>query len=522
MKDPDRPRAPRPKTFSALRRWLGRADFALSVVLALYSLVVANILAFRHPAIFGRSLRLDLTSQKIHTLSRATLDRLRFVREEIRVLIPTYLRSDDPEHQAYREVLGRARLLLNQYVAAQPLIRIAAEVDAFARPEEWLKLRERYGLTAGQLNRFIFVAGPSGEYRQAVGPADMASFGESRDPTLVLPEIRSFRAEKAMTDAISRLIERKKRVVGFTQDKEELSIQEPRGRGPAVLGLTALVRELETHGIEARPLSGLAQGIPPECDVVAILGPMVDRPPGEIDALRAYLRRGGRLFVALGRGRTTLEDLLDEFGVAVLPGEVRALTLLARQQTAKDEVAARWFDPYHPITKAFRDVRRFEVLMDAPRALQCGGFGKGLQVVPILEARSEKDNAERFYRLRRGETFAGRKPGDHVLAAAVAQHVPERPPPGFQRLPVRIVVAGGSTFLADERFLQGSHRDFALNAFAWLLGEEEKATAGGEDWARVVLPATPSVVRFLFLGPVVLLPAFFLALGAVVYAVRRS
>lgn len=511
-----------PRSFGRLLRWSARADFALSVLLALYCLAVGNILIFRHPSLFGVSLRLDLTSARVHTLSPETLNRLKLVREEIQVVIPRYLVRGDPQHEAYREVLRRARYLLNQYVAAQPLIRIAAEVDIFERPQEWLKIREKYRLSEGQINRFIFIAGPDGEYRQAVGPSDLASFEESKDPAYRAPEVKSFRAEKAITDAITRLIERRKRVIGFTQEKQEPSIEPLKGRGPLVLGLTQLVRELETHGIAAKRLDGIAQrGIPSDCDAVAIVGPMLDFTAGEIEALRQYLRQGGKLFVALGRARTSLEDLLEEWGVGVLPGEVRALVVLPGQQTARDEVAARKFDLFHPITKGFKDVQRFEVIMDAPRALQPGGFEKGLQATPILEARSERDGPERFYRLRPGEPLGGKKPGDYVLAVAVSQQVPERPPPGFQRLPVRIVVCGESSFLTDGSFLRGSHQDFALNSFLWLLGEEEKASVGGQDWARVVLPATPPARRFLFLGPVVLLPCFFLAVGFIVYAVRR-
>ena len=114
------------------------------------------------------------------------------------------------------------------------------------------------------------------------------------------------------------------------------------------------------------------------------------------------------------------------------------------------------------------------------------------------------------------------KPGDFDLAIAVEQRPPERPPPGFQRLETRIVAVGGSSFLLDQYFLAGSHRDFLLNAVAWLTGEEEKATVGGQAWAERMLKSSPGVQSFPRWVPTLLLAGVFLCIGAFVYYLRRA
>ena len=71
-----------PRTFGTGRRLSGVGDFILSFFLALYVLLLWNIIVFRHPV------RLDLTRDRIHTLSQATLDRLELVREEMDRIVP--------------------------------------------------------------------------------------------------------------------------------------------------------------------------------------------------------------------------------------------------------------------------------------------------------------------------------------------------------------------------------------------------------------------------------------------------
>jgi hypothetical protein len=442
------------------------------------------------------------------------------------VVIPTFLRRDHPEHLAQRTVLERARVLLDQYMAVQPLIKIAAELDVFASPERWAEVRSRFGLAAGQVNQFIFFAGPASEFRQAVTPKDMASFKESRDPRTEPPEVQAFRGERALTDAITRLIERKKRVVFFTQDKEELSLRpqstrETAGAEGGSSALNVLAHELDTQGIEARALSlSSSQTIPSDCEVLVIPGPLRDYSSEEISRIEKYLQAGGRLFVALGARRTGLEDLLGKWGIQVLGGEVQGVRVLPGTRIATKWVTARRFNSGHPITRVFKDVPRFEARLFGPRALSAGGSEYLREATPLLETGGGAEG-EACY-LVEENTSEPPRAGDFAVAMCAEQKPIERPPPGWQKVDARVVVVGARNFLDDDSFQQVSHRDFFMNAMEWLLGREERATVGGQEWVERTLKMDKSIRRFLFWVPLLLLPGAFLASGLFVHFVRRA
>jgi hypothetical protein len=500
------------------KRWTSRLRLGAGVVLCAYILLVSNIIIFRHP------MRFDLTEERSHTLSRATLDKLKLVGGEIKVVIPTFLVEGNQDHVAQRQVLLRARSLLNEYLAAQPLIKIAAEVDALQEGDRWLQVRKEYDLTGAQVNRFIFFAGPANEFRQAVTPRDMAILGDPRElggP----PEIKRFQGEKAITDAITRLIERRKRKVYFTQDKEELSLSPEGAQAKQPSFLIGVRHELETQGMEAREVSlSEAREVPSDCELLVIAGPYQPYSSRELEVIRKYLQGGGRLFVALGPRRTGLEDLLESWAVKVLDGSIQGVReklepLGPPTRSTSGWVAARRFNGAHPITRVFQNVPRFELRLFSPRPLSAEAR-ETLEASSLIE--TPKAEGESYYLVKEGKTGEAPQAGSFELAACVEQRAPARPPPGFQKLDTRIVVVGARNFLADGYFDQVSHRDFFLNCVAWLLGEEEKATVGGQEWAERTLKMSPSIRRFLFWVPIFLFPGVFLCAGMFVYYLRRA
>jgi hypothetical protein len=478
-------------------------------VLACYILFLSNLIAFRHPY------RLDLTEEKLSTVSPATREKLELVKEPVLVVIPLYSQRDNAENVAERRVLERARFLLEEYMALQPLIKIAAELDIFGEPDRWERIRQEFGLTGAQANRFIFVTGPAKEFRQGVTPRDMATFVPARDP-LAPPEVKDFRADDAMRDALSRLISREKETVYFA-DKGEIPVA-PAGAGSRPSLLNVARRELETEGYEPRTLPLAAGQVPADCAVLVIAGPSQPFTPRELELVRRHLAGGGKLLAALGPARTGLEEVLAEWGVEVLEGSVKTVVRLPGFQQLRDDVPARDFNGFHPVTRIFREASRFELRLDAPRPLSAGGAEKGLDV-SYLAGTGESGKEEAFVL---GGVKGPLQAGQFRLALAVEQKVPDRPPPGFQRIETRIVVVGAAGFLRDGSLEQASHRDFLASSLAWLAGKEDRAAARGADWASRMLRWSASIQSFLFWVPVFLLPGVFLAVGGLVYWRRRT
>lgn len=509
------------RTFGAGKRWAARLQVAIGVILALYILLVVNLIAFRHP------MRFDLTAEGQHSLSDATLKRLESVNQEIRIVFPTYLPPDlerqHPELLANRRVLRRARFLLEEYMAAQPNIRIVEELDVFAEPDRWTDVRNRYQLTASQVNRFVFLAGKGGEFRQTVTAQDLAVFGPTRDASTE-PEIKAFRGEKVFTDTITRLIRRERRPVYFTQDNQEMALQPRTVQDP---GIAALARELETSGFEVRPLAVGSTAVPADCEILFIVRPVSRFSELALGRIETYLEDGGRLFAALGPQNTGLEDLLGRWGVDVEDGGVIERSLGGTTRRDSSEPRARRFNPTHPATSVFSQATRFEVVLYAPRPLTPGGRSRGLEGVGLLELLTSADTGTSFYHITRDNvTGSGGlnlpRPGDYTVAVAVGQLVPDRPPPGFQRLDTRVFCIGSASFLGDHLLPQFSHRDFMFNGVMWLVGEEEQASVGAQEWTTRTLKMGGSIREFLFWVPIFVFPGICLVMGGFVYFVRRT
>src|SRR4029450_12542217 len=122
--------------------------------------------------------------------------------------------------------------------------------------------------------------------------------------------------EETVTNGIIRVTGTEKKVVYFTEGHGEPSIkdqQDPRGYSAAKLGL-------EQENYEVKPLLlPAAEKLPDDASVIAMVGP--DRPLNEheIELLGGFLKRGGRLLVAIGprQGDDRLPTMLAGWGVKV-------------------------------------------------------------------------------------------------------------------------------------------------------------------------------------------------------------
>ncbi|MGH9362238.1 MAG: hypothetical protein ACRD2T_09995, partial [Thermoanaerobaculia bacterium] len=228
------------------RRALGLLWTALGGFLLAYLFLVVLLIIYRHPV------RLDFTQTEENTLSAETRNRLGLLIERVRVVFPFVLQEENPLHEIQGHILHRARKLLDEYLALQPRLSIEAELNLglYAHAERWKLICERYRLSPGQFNCFIFLAGEGEEaLRQVVTPDDLAAYDRPKgrhDPAP--PQVREFRAEKAFTAALTRLIQREKRRIYALEDHREAQAADA---GPQ--GLGSLKRELETLGSEVLP-----------------------------------------------------------------------------------------------------------------------------------------------------------------------------------------------------------------------------------------------------------------------------
>jgi ABC-type uncharacterized transport system involved in gliding motility auxiliary subunit len=517
------PAAERAASFSSGRRWGARAESIVAGVLAVYCVVVFNVIVFRHPA------RIDLTEEGLFTLSPDTLVKLRALEEEIRVIVAFEMQPNNPQHAANARVFQMALDLLKEYSAAQPLVRLEASVNVFQEPDRWKKLCEENDLSPTQWNRMYFIAGRGNAFRIALAPTDLADINPPRDSTAAAP-LGGFRGEHAMTGAIIKATRREKKKIYFVEGHGELSLRAVRADAARALG--AVRGDLESSGFDALELSLARQGaVPPDAAMVVIAGPTQPFATNEIEILERYLIEDGRLFVALASERTGLEDLLERWGVKVGQGTLVQRFAVPGQTVEREWVVVSRVHGGHPITAPFVDVV-FDVVLMSPRPLRIASGQRTHASEPLLMTAADEAGARTSLAgVANPELDAREDKGSFVVAAAVAPEKLDRPPPGWVARRARLVVTSSSNFLRDggsaahvpNGYQSASHRDFFLNCVFWLSGQDELLSSGGRLSRARKIPRLDAEGKWLLLATTVLIfPGVFALLGFTVYLSRRS
>ncbi len=507
-----------PKTresFSRWRRVLLSLNLAAIVFLTLYILVILAIIIFFHPR------RIDLTFERIHTLSEGTVKRLSLVEQDVRVIMPILFQDESALSKIQQEIFARSRMLLDQYVAKQPRIKIEHVLNLRSHQDvtTWIRLQEEYGLVPNQINSFIFVSGEKGEFRQVVSIDELAIYDRPQSKfDSKPPQIHKFLGEEAFTSAITRLIRKDQKKIYFSVGNGEIPFGDSGGHG-----MGYMMKELNSNGYAIDSHSLLKDGpVPSDCDIFVMASPSRTIDEKLRGYLNEYLLNDGKLFITLTARETGIEKLISEWGITVEPGNILQKDQLGATSYAywNHEVAFQSRNSQHPIT---RDIQASSFYIK-------GGFARALTAA----TRKDDFSGEWLYRTQaRPVTFIdanqnsaldpGERQGQVVGAVTVSKPIPERPPPGFKIQKTRLVVFGDGSALSNSRYNQFTHRTLVLNTFRWLAGyEEEIAGSDGQEWSERTIKWSPGIERFLFWVPIFVIPGLILILGVMVFLARRS
>lgn len=477
----------------------------VAVVLVVALTVMVNWLSAR------RWVRTDLTSTKIYTLSEKTENILRDLDDEVRVVV-----FMTPATSMYDQV----QELLERYKAVSAKISVDY-IDPDKEPLKTTQLAEEYGVQVA--NTVVFVYGDRTKYVTSDQMAEMDYSGMQYGQG---PTMRAFKGEEQFTSAILSLVAPEVPRVYFIAGHGE-AVMAGSGGAAADRSLSVLAEALKRENMETADTTLLSGEVPEDADILAIVGPTRAFTEPEVEALDAFLDRGGRLLVAL--------DPLIEPGGAMRPTRLEAM-LAGRGVIVHDDLVVDpsrrlpFYDlsavylqdfPSHPVTAGLEG---FAVLFTVARSLAAEGDGARVLVRTSDEGWGETD----LGMLLRGEPVAlddADNPGPAAVGVAVDGAPPDPDEDALEGASAsegfRIVVFGDSDFLTDLDIANAGNSVLAVNAFNWLGAREELVGIPPRDVEQVSLFLSRQQMRNILLLVLVVMPGAAILAGILVWRKRR-
>ncbi len=343
--------------------------------------------------------------------------------------------------------------------------------------------------------------------------------------------------EQALTNALIKAVTGAAKKVYFTQGHGEKDTA-----GTDRTGYSTIAQALtsDNYGFESLVLVQ-QKAVPGDATVVVIAGPTTDFFPTEMDALKAYVARGGKVLVLLdppakpgAPGQPLLTQFLMDWGINA--GNDMVLDASGMGQMigtdASVPVAAQY--PAHPITEGFRLLTAYP-LARSMTTLEGGSNGHIAQ--PIVSTSPQSWAEADLSSLSGGGQVAfngdkGDRQGPITLGAAVSAPATEAPPPppgngspaapDSERKPEsRVVAIGDSDFAANFGIGIQGNRDFFMNSLNWLAQQENLIAIRPREPEDRRLTLTADQQQRIMLLSLFIIPGLVFASGVYTWWRRR-
>lgn len=342
-----------------------------------------------------------------------------------------------------------------------------------------------------------------------------------------------FRIDEAtLTNAILKLTRSTKKVVYFLTGHGEPALNDAERNGYST---TRQALEEQNYSVQELVLARQPQ-VPDDAAVVILAGPRRDLLEAELEALSAFLGRGGHLLLLLDPEMAPgLVSFVKRYGLDV--GNDIVIEPLSRLVGADYLMPVVVAYERHAITKdlvnimtMFPVVRSVQPAKDLPPHITAQTL-----VQTSVESWAETDLTTLKQNKVAFDAESDRKGPISIAAVATitpdkasatppAESAPPASEPGAAPTPrgARLVVLGDSEFANNSLFQVQGNGNLFLNTVSWLADEEDliaiRPRKGGGS-GPVML--TASQEPFIFWLPVVVLPFSVFASGAVVFMRRK-
>ncbi len=524
------------------------ANAVVQVFLLIGILVAVNVVGVR---VFGR---VDLTEDKVYTLSQASKDLAKNLPD--RILVKAFISKDQPARLAQ---VGRyLRDLLDEYKAASGGKFQWESIDP-AEDKKGEEDAQRLGVPKLRLQEIE-------KEKVAVKSTYLGIAFEYGDKTDKIPQIG---AQEGLEYQVSSILRR------LTVKKKKLGVVSGFGCGDLSNGLRAVQSGLTDYEVTAVSLGGTdAVKIPDDVDALLVFGPKqpVSEPARkEIDAFLmkgksvAFFVDGMALDSPQGgqqmpgqpappkfgkKNEHGLEAMLASYGFKVNEDmvaddqNVQAAAVINGQLYFVNQ-------PMYPVATDIASTHRVTekikgIVFPFASSLELTGElkdGKAPGKAVALARSTAKAWHQTGFFLYDPQQEMKQKPGDKREVYTFAYAYEGKLPSAFAKnaaasepglvsestAPVRLLVVGDSDFASDEQFQHGPRQAmqanflFMMNAVDWLLQDEALIGVRGKTLqARPLTVTSESAPMLARYGNSLGLPLFFCAYGIVRWRLRRS
>ena len=354
-------------------------------------------------------------------------------------------------------------------------------------------------------------------------------------------------AEQDLTNALIKVVEGAEQTVYFIEGHGEKTVA-----GSDRDGYSTVSAALSLDNFEVESLVLAQQGaVPDDATVVVIAGPQTDLLPGEIDALSAYLDRGGKLLVLIDPPAVAdapapegLLRLAREWGIEVGTDIVVDASGMGQLFGADASVPVAANYPFHPITERFNLLTAFPLARSVTAAT---GSPDGRVPQSFIETSAQSWQEADIASLATGQVElneeSGDRPGPVAIGMAISVPAPVVDTPGDESAAepeatdtatmnededdndstpeTRLAVIGDSDFASNAAVGIQGNRDMFLNTVNWLAQQENLISIRAREPEDRRLTLTADAQRRIFWLSVLFIPAAVLGAGVYTWWLRR-
>ena len=487
-------------------RKIGRIRIGLNVivqiVLILFLAAMVNSYAFKHYA------RWDFSRDQKYALSDKTKRFLDSLKGKMRVTVffsPTTPITTDVQN------------LLTEYQYAGKGKIDVEQIDPERNLSRAKELFDKYKVVTDESLLVLDYDGRN----KTVKASEMADVDQSEAAFGEGPRVAAFKGEQAITGAMIDLVEGKKKTLGYVTGHKEPPLSVPTSP------ITVLKTFIENENIKFQELNLLDQPvIPADVNAVIILGPQYDFSDREMNVLRDFWDKQGRILLLIDPAANTprLRAFLHELGVRVNDDRLMVFVRTGIQELALTRDVQAHFLGDSPVTKRLADVRTIFVGGTASLTLDPNrGRAANIRLEPLIQTEkgyfAESDyNSDNQTKLQAD----AQKAGDMPLTIGASAEKGGSADARLQVNSSRLVAVTNATFVQDSAIMQDQAAlDFISGAVNWLLSREQLIGIAPKIPKPLTFSLDPEALQRLRWIVLVLMPLIPAVIGTVVWWQRR-